>query len=376
MPTCPCGDPVKGNGGLCRRCASLRILGVGPDATLEEIKAAYYILVKVWHPDRFQTDKTLKEAADSKLKDVNASFEFLRSQFSKNSRGKPPGNTQRDTTHEAPRTKPATGPNPGSNTKSTLDMGLAWRSFAWVIPARRIFFRLIVLAFVFLLARYVWIAFDFGGSPDDNVAKVYRYGKEQVLNGLEEPKRRFVEAIEQDLRRLNPLQTSPTPVAVSQNPETPPAQGVPSLQKPHEKTISPERMRSQTSTRKISPYITLGSTKAEVVDQLGDPTASSEKSLVYGRSELFLKDLCVIGWRVDPTSPIRVKLWPESPVDPGLDHFDVGSSKDVVLVVQGTPTAFSPDKFEYGGSEVFFKDNRVVGWKSDPTSIKLRAGTP
>jgi hypothetical protein len=113
-----------------------------------------------------------------------------------------------------------------------------------------------------------------------------------------------------------------------------------------------------------------------VLDQLGDPTASSEKSLVYGRSELFLKDFCVIGWRIDATSPIRVKLWPASSVDPSLDHFEVGSSRDVVLVVQGTPTAFSTDKFEYGGSEVFFKDNRVVGWKDNPNSIKLRAGSP
>ena len=184
---------------------------MNPDSTLEEINAAYYILVKVWHPDRFQTDKALKEAAEAKLKDVNSSFEFLRSQFSKNSRGKPPNNTQKDTTREDLSPKPATGPNRGSNTKSTFDLGLTWRSFGWVIPAWRILFRLILLAFAFLLGRYVWIAFDFGGSPDDNVAKVYRYGKEQVLNGLEEPKRRFVAAIEQDLRRLNPLQTSPNP---------------------------------------------------------------------------------------------------------------------------------------------------------------------
>jgi len=51
----------------------------------------------------------------------------------------------------------------------------------------------------------------------------------------------------------------------------------------------------------------------------------------------------------------------------------VNSSKDEVLVVQGTPTKFSEDKFEYGDSVVNFRNNRVVNWKNDPGSVPLRA---
>ena len=123
----------------------------------------------------------------------------------------------------------------------------------------------------------------------------------------------------------------------------------------------------------LQPYLTVGSTRDEVLAQEGTPTASSEDKLVYGKSELYLKDGAVVGWRIDPSSPIRVKLWPGSPVDPGLSFFSYGSSKDSVLVVQGTPTAFTEDKFEYGGSAVYFRNNRVYSWRNDPASIPLRA---
>jgi hypothetical protein len=81
-----------------------------------------------------------------------------------------------------------------------------------------------------------------------------------------------------------------------------------------------------------------------------------------------------VGWKIDPESPpIRVKLWPDASVDPDLDSFWMGSSKDEVLVVQGTPTFWYEDTFGYGGSEVYFKNGKVVNWKNDPASVPLRA---
>jgi len=109
----------------------------------------------------------------------------------------------------------------------------------------------------------------------------------------------------------------------------------------------------------------------------GPPTASSDDKLVYGKSELYLKNGCITGWKIDPfANPIRVKLWPDSAVDPTLDFFTIGSTKDDVLVVQGTPTAFSANKYEYAGSVVNFRADQVVSWKSDPGSIPLRARMP
>jgi hypothetical protein len=70
---------------------------------------------------------------------------------------------------------------------------------------------------------------------------------------------------------------------------------------------------------------------------------------------------------------VRVKLWPGSQVDPDLDTFWVGSSKNEVLLVMGTPTFWSENTWGCGGSEVYFKDGRVVSWKNDPATVPIRA---
>ncbi len=217
-----------------------------------------------------------------------------------------------------------------------------------------------------LIGRYIWIAFELQ-ELTSKAATVYGYGKDSVLDVLDTPKKRFLNAVEQDLRRLDPSRPSPKTMQQTEEPvsET-------NLQ-PEQKAPWSEQAKVKVAPRKIYSYITVGSTQEEVLALLGTPTAALENKFVYGRSELYFKNDNVVGWRIDPvSSPIRVKLWPESPIGTSQDYFTVGSSKDVVLVVQGTPTAFSADKFEYGGSEVYFRNNRVVNWKNDPASIQLR----
>jgi hypothetical protein len=54
------------------------------------------------------------------------------------------------------------------------------------------------------------------------------------------------------------------------------------------------------------------------------------------------------------------------------DHFTVGSTKDEVLSVQGTPTSFNDYVFRYGLSKVHFRNGRVVSWE-DYGDLKVRA---
>lgn len=329
------------------------------DATESEIRKAYRLLVKVWHPDRFQTDEKLKEAAEQKLKDVNSAFEFLTSTSTERGAWHPPSRPAAEADSPRPSAaEPASTETSTGGTTPAVMPGPSLRQRLW--PTARFSLKIAALAFALLLGRYLWIAFDVPDPTNGELGKVYGYGKESLLQGLADPKKRFVEAVEMDLERLG--LKKPTPAAQSMPQPAPNA------------ATSPHPERTPSAPRKILPYITVGSTRDEVLAQQGTPTASTEDKLVYGKSELYLKDGAVIGWRIDPVaSPIRVKLWPSSAVDPTLASYTYGSSKDVVLTVQGTPTAFTEDKFEYGRSEVYFRNNRVVSWKEDPDSAPLWA---
>jgi hypothetical protein len=73
-----------------------RALELNPGAPLDEVKKAYRLLVKVWHPDRFINDQSLQQLAHQKLVGINQAYDELcvmlslpdarRSSFSKQSR--------------------------------------------------------------------------------------------------------------------------------------------------------------------------------------------------------------------------------------------------------------------------------------------------
>ena len=368
--TCICGNSVDGNGTRCSRCMALRILDLEMDATEEQIKDAYRTLVKVWHPDRFQTDKSLREAAEAKLKDINTAFKFL-SSIPSNSRPRTRVKPAPAERYQAPREDPnETRPSQDAAAQFTESVRSSSRS---ILPAFKNVFKIAALLLALLLCRYVWIAFNGPAPSTAAIFSAYSYGKDTLLSRLQEPKRRFIEAVEEDLVRVGFLNSMPASPASPQASE--PESQIP--QKTPGKAATRLQSGTETAQRKIHSLITIGSTREEVVEQMGPPTASSDDKLVYGRSDLYLKDGAVTGWNIDPVSnPIRVKLWPQSAVDTSQEYFTVDSTKDDVPVIQGTPTAFSKDRFVYGGSEVDFQNDRVVRWKNDPASIPLRARMP
>ena len=77
MNNCLCGNPANANGTMCLRCTALNELGLKSGATDQEIRSAYLLHVKAWHPDRFPGDQQSKNAAQEKLKAINFAYRYL-----------------------------------------------------------------------------------------------------------------------------------------------------------------------------------------------------------------------------------------------------------------------------------------------------------
>jgi len=115
-------------------------------------------------------------------------------------------------------------------------------------------------------------------------------------------------------------------------------------------------------------YVTVGSTYDAVRAIQGTPTWATDRIWEYGGSRLYFKAGHVTGWDIWPGSPLKVQLLPASSINPMPASFTVGSTKDEVLAVQGTPTRVTERLWEYGASRVFFTDNRVTRWEVWPGS--------
>jgi hypothetical protein len=350
---------------------------LGVEALENEIRGAYRLLMKAWQPENFQDDPKLKDSAEAKLKDIQTAFDFLTMTSTDRI------HVQRPVYLSTKLAAVAAVPGPISDARAIAGSVAAPPPapipLVEVLPAAapdaapaprpwpkiKSLLMVTAVALVILRAGYVWYVLKAQTAPGGPAAAI-----DGSLQGVapQLPEKKILDAVMRALKK--PDQSNSAPVAGPQTVQPAPSNA---------KSRQPQSAHAaahpvQPATIKLKPYVTVGSTRDEVLAQQGTPTATSDDKLVYGTSELYLKDGRVVGWRIDPlSSPIRVKLWPQSPVDPDLDYFTVNSSKDEVLVVQGTPTKFSEDKFEYGDSVVFFRNNRVVNWKNDPGSVPLRA---
>lgn len=61
------------------RLEALHILGLGEDATPDEIKAAYRECAQILHPDKFATNKKLQTRATEQFKNLKEAYEYLTS---------------------------------------------------------------------------------------------------------------------------------------------------------------------------------------------------------------------------------------------------------------------------------------------------------
>jgi len=110
--------------------------------------------------------------------------------------------------------------------------------------------------------------------------------------------------------------------------------------------------------------ISAGSTLGEVYAIQGIPTRTEGEVWHYGKSSIRFVQGKVVSWTQDPANPLRIAR--DQPVQLREGLFDVGSSKDEVRSIQGTPVTEAENVWDYGPSRVYFEHNRVVRWDTSP----------
>jgi len=118
-------------------------------------------------------------------------------------------------------------------------------------------------------------------------------------------------------------------------------------------------------------FFTVGSTKDEVIAVQGSPEDFSENKWWYGSSSVRFRNGRVVSWDSSGFTKLKAKLIPKRIIS-NKDFFTVGSTKDEVIAVQGSPEDFSENKWWYGSSSVRFRNGRVVSWDSSGFT-KLKA---
>ena len=131
-------------------------------------------------------------------------------------------------------------------------------------------------------------------------------------------------------------------------------------------------------SRPVSPspgYFTVGSTKDEVLAVQGSPDSFTDTRWEYGSlSWVRFENGLVTDWNNTDYDKLKARLEPSRPVSPSPGYFTVGSTKDEVLAVQGSPDSFTDTRWEYGSlSWVRFENGLVTDWNNtDYDKLKAR----
>jgi len=105
------------------------ILEIAPGAPLEEVKAAYRDLMKVWHPDRFSKDLRLQEKALERTKSINEAYQTLQAYVGLGP--EKPGRKPERKPERKPKQKPKQKDKAGDEDKYRNSIGMG---FAFIRP--------------------------------------------------------------------------------------------------------------------------------------------------------------------------------------------------------------------------------------------------
>lgn len=279
-------------------------LGVNPDTDWETLRGHYKRLIGQWHPDRFSGDTASSKIAEERSKQITIAYQAL-------------GNYRREHGVLPPRT-PA------------IDQGAQAPTF----HADPVSDRAISQSHAATGAMGATISKTEQSRPGHGgrfaVALLTVIGALYLAD-------RYAGPIAPDEGRLSDKLDEPDPAEAQVPAESP----------------RPERR-----------WIWLGSTVGEVYAVQGVPTSTEGETWHYGKSQIRFAQGKVISWNQHPDNPLRIAR--DQPVQMQDGIFYVGSTKDEVRAIQGTPVTETETLWDYGPSRVHFKGNRVTHWEDSP----------
>ena len=359
-----------------------RILELEPGASLAEVKRSYRDLVRVWHPDRFPNDPKLQRKGEDKLKQINSAYDRIcKSDSAPPSKTPKPADAsgpqpmkganassgqssqdhQNSSRQEAPNPAPRSNPKSPEHSKTNLGERLMQIAAAVV---------------VILIIRAVF-------STNAGTRKQTEVYSPPVTKQHLEPSATFAPATpssQQSISKNTPESPSPSIPAIPTNRKLKSvADSADDLKSNATSIVSLKTPKPWLkSNGRDDAYFTVGSTRDEVLAVQGTPDKFTDTILSYGSSDVYFANGRVVSWIRYSMSPLKAQLLPKNPVE-AKAFFTVGSTKDEVLAVQGTPDKFTDTSFSYGSSDIHFSNGRVLSWTQysmSPLKVRLLPLTP
>jgi curved DNA-binding protein CbpA len=296
MNVCVCGRFTNGGRPACDRCTALAVFELPRDATQTEIKGAYRVLAKVWHPDRFQNDEQLRRKAEEKLREINSAYQVLTTAEGNDAYRQ----SSRPTAPEEDFPQAAASEERPQRAASTTHFN------ATVRITRRTSRRWLVIPAAILAAGGFWITLrymppalgDFGSATTTDRSAT-RQTSGPVMDNSQ------AETSENGDRAGAAGRGSKEQPATNDSTSPPDKSGV------HARTTAASSGASVVvypHDDPLVPYFTVGSTKDDVVRVQGPPDTVTGNVLKYGVSEVYLKNGRVESWHIDPSTPLKASM--------------------------------------------------------------------
>ncbi len=292
-----------------------RTLNIDAPCTWDQLKQQYRKLANTWHPDRLQDNPGKLSIAENKLKEINLAYAFFSTYYKKH--GSLPTLEKRvpepiEVIIESETSKDTVTDNFSNNFEAPLDPAGSEKSNS---TGRRVIT-------LFLLVVTAVIGWNYINQTDTL----------QEADPLWE--------------KLPPEQYSELTGDINKSGNN------------VEKNITiPQSTKDQ-------KYFSYGSTLGQVHDAQGTPTRTEGETWYYGKSKVRFTDGRVVSWEISLDDPLFVLA--DTLNINRSSFFVIGSTKELVLRIQGKPTQKSNDTWDYGLSRIYFFDGQVVNWYNSP----------